>query len=196
MGLFKSRLVVWNPAGPARTEEFELWVDTGAAYSWLSRKRLEAMGVQASDRMQFRTIEGRLIERDVAPVFLRFDGRTGGDTVVLAEEEDLEVMGSHTLESLGLVADPVQKKLLPTVGMALFGARTQRSSRIVGSIRSATREGRLCEPFSNEDFQKVCPGFGNGTYNAFLWKHSRGNPGGQTEFFEKVAANRFCLIRR
>ena len=125
MGLFKSRLAVWNPAAPGRTEEFELWVDTGAAYSWLSRKRLEAMGIQVSDRMQFRTIEGRLIERDVAPVFLRHNGRTGGDTVVLAEEGDLEVMGSHTLESLGLMADSVQKKLIPDVGLALQAPRAR-----------------------------------------------------------------------
>lgn len=119
MGLFKSKLVVWNPASPAPTEQFDLWVDTGAAYSWLSRQRLEAMGVQAADRMEFRTIEGRLIQRDVAAVFLRHDGRTGGDTVVMAEEGDMEVMGAHTMESLGLAADPVQKKLVPVVGMAL-----------------------------------------------------------------------------
>jgi predicted aspartyl protease len=121
MGLFQTKLAVWNPAAPARTEEFVLWVDTGAAYSWLSRKKLEAMGIAVSDRMQFRTIEGKVIERDVAPVFLRHNGRTGGDTVVLAEEGDLEVMGAHTLESLGLMADPVQKKLVRTVGMALSG---------------------------------------------------------------------------
>ncbi len=119
MGTFQSKLVVWNPAQPGRSEAFELWVDTAAAYSWMSRRRLETMGIQASDRMQFRTIEGRLIERDVAPVFLRFNGRTGGDTVVMAEEGDLEVMGSHSLESLGLAADPVQKKLVPTVALAL-----------------------------------------------------------------------------
>ncbi len=119
MGLFQTKLAVWNPTAPSRAEEFELWVDTGAAYSWLSRRRLESMGVVASDRMELRTIEGKLIQRDVAPVFLRHNGRTGGDTVVLAEEGDLEVMGAHTLESLGLAADPVQKKLVRTVGMAL-----------------------------------------------------------------------------
>ena len=121
MELFKSKLVVWNPAEAAHVEEFELWVDSGAGYSWLSRRRLESMGIGACDRMKFQTIEGRFIERDVAAVFLRFNGRMGGDTVVLAEEDDLEVMGSYTLESLGLAADPVQKKLVPTVGLALLG---------------------------------------------------------------------------
>ena len=119
MGLFTSKLQVRNPADPTRVAELELWVDTGAGYTWVSRAHLGALGIRPTGRMQFRTIEGRIIERDVAPVFVQVDGRTGGDTVVVAEPGDLEVMGSHTVESLGLAADPVQKKLVPTVGFAL-----------------------------------------------------------------------------
>lgn len=119
MGLFKARLSVWNPAVSERAEEFDVWVDTGAAYSWLSRARLEALGVRPSRRMQFRTIEGRIIERDLGPVFLRADGFIGGDNVVLADPDDMEVMGAHTLEALGVAADPVQKRLVPVMGLAL-----------------------------------------------------------------------------
>jgi hypothetical protein len=73
--------------------------------------------------MQFRTIDGRLLERELAPVFVRTDGHVGGDTIVLAEPGDLEVLGAHTLEALGLTVDPVQKKLVPTVGLALAAQR-------------------------------------------------------------------------
>ena len=69
--------------------------------------------------MQFRTIEGKTIERDLVPVFVAADGFTGGDNVVLAEPGDMEVIGAHTLESLGLTVDPVGKKLVPAVGLAL-----------------------------------------------------------------------------
>jgi predicted aspartyl protease len=124
VGLFKSKLAVWNPASPSRTEELELLVDTGASYSWFLRERLEALGIRPTGRMQFRTIDGRVLERDVAPVFVRSDGHVGGDTVVVVESGDAEVLGAHTLESLGLAADPVQKRLIPTVGMAL---RIQRN---------------------------------------------------------------------
>ena len=71
--------------------------------------------------MRLRTIDGRILERDGAPVFVRTDGHVVGDTIVMAESGDAEVLGAHTLESLGLAADPVQKKLIPTVGMALMG---------------------------------------------------------------------------
>jgi len=123
VGLFKSKLAVWNPASPSRVEELEILVDTGASYSWFSRQRVEALGIRPTGRMQFRTIDGRMLEREVAPVFIRSDGHVGGDTIVVAESGDAEVLGAHTLESLGLAADPVQKKLIPTVGMALTGIR-------------------------------------------------------------------------
>ena len=109
MGLFKSEIAVWNPAVPARVEELELLVDMGASYSWFLRRRLEGLGIRSTGKMQFRTIDGRVIERDVAPVFVRSDGHVGGDTIVVAESGDSEVLGAHTLESLGLAADPVQK---------------------------------------------------------------------------------------
>ena len=122
MSLFKSKLAVWNPASPSRVEEVELLVDTGASYSWFSRQRVEALGIRPTGRMQFRTVDDRMLERKVAPVFIPSDGHVGGDTIMVAESGDAEVLGAHTLESLGLAADPVQKKLIPTVGMAFWGS--------------------------------------------------------------------------
>jgi aspartyl protease family protein len=119
MGTFSAKLRVWNPASPGRVEEVDAMVDTGAAYSWIARSRLDILGAHPVRRMQFRTIEGRLIERDLVPVFVSTDGFTGGDNVVAAEPGDIEVVGAHTLESLGVTVDPVSKKLVPTVGLAL-----------------------------------------------------------------------------
>ena len=120
MSVFSAKLIVWNPGEPSRSEQIDVLVDMGASYSWVSRSRLVGLGVRPTRRMIFRTIEGRTIERDLAPVFVRVDGYAGGDTVVLAEPGDNEVLGAHTLESLGLTADPVKKVLVPTVGLALL----------------------------------------------------------------------------
>jgi hypothetical protein len=62
---------------------------------------------------------------------------------------------------------------------------------IVGAIRA----GALGEPFSKENFRTACPGFGNGTYNAFLDKHRRGNPGENSELFERVSPGEFKCLR-
>jgi predicted aspartyl protease len=121
MTTFTVKVKVWNPANPGRSAELEAWADTGAAYSWISRARLEPLAVQHVRRLQFQTIEGRKIERDLAAVFLSADGYTGGDNVVIAESGDTEVLAAHSLESLGLAVDPVHKKLIPlVVALGLF----------------------------------------------------------------------------
>ncbi len=119
MGMFTARLRIWNPAHPESVEELEPFVDTGAAFSWIARTRLERLGVAPSRRMPFRTIEGRVLERDLAIVYVATDGYTAPDLVVMAEPGEMEVIGAHSIEGLGLAADPVQKKLVPTVMLAL-----------------------------------------------------------------------------
>jgi len=63
------------------------------------------------------------------------------------------------------------------------------------AIVSAVTDGTLSEPFTKGEFRTACPGFGGGTYNAFLDKHSLGNPGRATELFDRVAPNSFKLLR-
>ncbi len=63
------------------------------------------------------------------------------------------------------------------------------------AIVEAVKDGRLIEPFSNNDFRRACPGLGEGTYNAFLYKHRVDNPGGQSELFERTSPGQFKLVR-
>ncbi len=119
MGSFTAKLRVWNPAAPQKAEEIEALVDTGAALSWIRRERLERLEIPAFKRMGFRAIDGSIVERDVAAVWVASNGFTAPDEVVIAERNDMEVIGVHTIEGLGLAADPLQKKLIPSVMLAL-----------------------------------------------------------------------------
>ena len=66
--------------------------------------------------------------------------------------------------------------------------------RVYSAIVQAVKERHLSEPFTKKDFESVCAGFKPGTYNAFLHKHRKGNPGGVSELFELVAPGKFrCL---
>ncbi len=67
--------------------------------------------------------------------------------------------------------------------------------RVYPTIVAAVRQGRLREPFSSADFQAACPGFGKGTYNAFLHKHSEGNQGDASVLFKRVAPGQFRCSR-
>jgi hypothetical protein len=66
---------------------------------------------------------------------------------------------------------------------------------VYGAIVVAVRSGRLKEPFSTEDFHVACPDLGSGTYQAFLWKHWRGNTGKASELFDLVSPGRFECLR-
>ena len=67
--------------------------------------------------------------------------------------------------------------------------------KVYSAIVATVKEGKLKEPFSQKDFRQACPGFAEGTYNAFLHKHRKGNPGGASELFDKVAPGKFRLLR-
>jgi hypothetical protein len=63
----------------------------------------------------------------MATVYISTDKYSVPDGVVMAEEGGMEVMGAHTIEGLGMAADPVQTKLVPTVVLALGSPKTNGS---------------------------------------------------------------------
>jgi len=65
---------------------------------------------------------------------------------------------------------------------------------VYSALVQAVNSGKLKEPFTKADFQTACPGFGDGTYRAFLWKHSRAGSA-DTLLLEKVAPGKFTVIR-
>jgi hypothetical protein len=67
--------------------------------------------------------------------------------------------------------------------------------RVYASIVAAVRSGVLKEPFGQADFRRACPGFGGGTYQAFLYKHRLGNPSRTSELFELVGPGKLRLLR-
>jgi hypothetical protein len=64
--------------------------------------------------MPFRAIEGRVLEPDMAAVYVGSDGYPVPDVVVMAERGEMEVLGAQ------MAVDPIQKKLVPTMMMALL----------------------------------------------------------------------------
>ena len=67
--------------------------------------------------------------------------------------------------------------------------------KVYSAIVQAVKKGILKEPFTNDDFRSACLGFGNGTYNAFLYKHRKGNPSGASALFELIAPGSFIILR-
>ena len=116
MGFIRVLVKILPPSDGREPVEVDILVDTGAIYSLLPRQVLESVGVTPTGHGQFRTIEGRPIERDVANVFVEIAGRRslGMVPVIFGEAADQPVLGVTALEMMGLEVDPVRGELRPT----------------------------------------------------------------------------------
>jgi len=119
VGLFEVEVTISNPAAPERMVRPKLLVDTGATMSWVPRSMLESIGIAPVSRRVFLLADGRRVERQTGIVGLSLDGVMVGTTAVFAEAGDDLILGATALEALGMLVDPVDKKLLPHDLMAL-----------------------------------------------------------------------------
>jgi len=65
MGYTKVRVRIPNPTDEKRFLETEILVDTGAAYTVISSKRLKELGMESAERMVFYSIGNEKLIRDV-----------------------------------------------------------------------------------------------------------------------------------
>ena len=120
MGHTIARVKLHNPHDKSKPLELELPVDTNSMYTWVRRERLEKLGIRPTARWKFKTIEGRIIERDIGEAVIECMGESATRIVVFAEEGDAEVLGVDALEGLRLEVDPVTKQLRKVEAILAF----------------------------------------------------------------------------
>ena len=114
MGVFYTDCTIENLTSPdkfARIEE--LLVDTGSEFTWVPAQILNEVDVRIRKRdVQFVMANGQVITRDVGYAILRVNGFETVDEIVFAENGDMKLLGSRTLEGFGAVVDARQKRLV------------------------------------------------------------------------------------
>lgn len=116
---FSVRVTIAHPTDSARSAEVDLLVDTGATLSWVPRQLLEQLGLPLLPRRTFRLADGRTVERETAGAMVRLNGNEANVTVVLAEPSDDHLLGATALESLGFAVDPIGRRLVPQISLAM-----------------------------------------------------------------------------
>jgi clan AA aspartic protease len=112
MGTFRQHIEVGSSeAGPFAP--VEALVDTGATYTLLPRAVVAPLGVRPREREEFILADGRTVEREIAIVVVRLDGRTRPTVCVIDDVAPNALLGAVTLEEFGLAADPVNRRLIP-----------------------------------------------------------------------------------
>lgn len=113
MGLTHIKVSIANPAKPKRAIDLTFLVDSGAIYSVVPAPLLRKLGVKAHSKRTFILADGSEITRRIGDVLFRLDGRQGAAPVIFGEKEDSTLLGSISLEALGMALDPMKRQLRP-----------------------------------------------------------------------------------
>jgi clan AA aspartic protease len=132
VGVTFARVRVSNPRkSDVGFVELEFLIDTGAIYSVVPTSVLEALGIVRLERQEFTLADGTHQAYDIGEACFELEARGRTSQVVFAPEGVTPLLGAFTLESLGLMVNPVTRELKP---MRLFLAAAVRpSASIVGS---------------------------------------------------------------
>lgn len=104
---------VWNPQNPEKRVSIELVVDTGATYTTLPASLLEKLRVKPVRSIRVRLADNRVVEKFVGEVGIEIEGYSATATPVIFGDEGVYLLGSVTMEQLGLAPDPINKRLRP-----------------------------------------------------------------------------------
>jgi predicted aspartyl protease len=101
-----------------KTSVPKLLVDSGSEFTWIPKQSLKKAGIQLVKKDQpFQMANGQIIKRSIGYAIVRAAGFETIDEVVFAQQGDLSLLGSRTLEGFGAVVD-AQRKMLVAAGPA------------------------------------------------------------------------------
>jgi clan AA aspartic protease len=122
VGLTYVQVTIANPAKPRHTARLKFLVDSGAAYSVVPASVLHRLGIKRGKVKTFILADGTEVKRSIGQALFRLNGDEGASPVVFGEEDDSILLGSVSLEALGLILDPFKRQLRPLPAM-LAGLR-------------------------------------------------------------------------
>jgi predicted aspartyl protease len=122
VGITFTRVRVAKRRG-SRPVTIDFLVDTGAIYSVVPGERLAALKIRPFGRETFGLADGTRHTYQVGEAFFTLGSRSGTSKVVFGPPGVTPLLGAFTLESLGLMVNPVTRELLP---MQLFLASFSR----------------------------------------------------------------------
>jgi len=113
MGLTHVEIEIANPADRRKRVTLRLLVDSGAAYSVVQGSVLRRLGIRPHSRRGFILANGEKIERQAGDALFFHQGQQAASPVIFGKPGDSDLLGTVTLETLGLILDPFRRELKP-----------------------------------------------------------------------------------
>jgi predicted aspartyl protease len=119
MGITYVHARLRRPDGRGATRNLRFLVDSGAIYSVLPEETWRALRLKPEREVEFTLADGTPIKRGVSECRFEIRGEAATSPVVLGKENDGALLGAVTLETLGLMLNPLTREILP-MRMALY----------------------------------------------------------------------------
>ena len=103
---------VRNPQNPQKQTTGHFLVDSGAVYSVMPASVLRKLSVKPTDKQRFSLANGEVVEKQVGNATFEYQDKLRSSPVVFGEE-GIFLLGAVTLESLGVILDPINRELKP-----------------------------------------------------------------------------------
>lgn len=113
MGMTDITLTVANPQDPGKKTKVTFLVDSGASFTSLPTIVVKQLGIRPKFEETFSLADASIIKRKIGNAFVTWQGREVATPVILGERGDKPLLGAITLESLGVVLDPLKRTLRP-----------------------------------------------------------------------------------
>lgn len=105
-------LLVKNPQLPDKSVKCHFLVDSGAVYSVIPAAVLKKLGIKKTDTQKFTLANGETLEKAVGNALFEYRSKVRSSPVVFGGA-NIFLLGAVTLESLGVILDPINRELKP-----------------------------------------------------------------------------------
>ncbi|MCG2691338.1 aspartyl protease family protein [Microgenomates group bacterium] len=113
MGMTTISATVRNLNRPSKKITANFLVDTGASFTVLPNKFVKKLGLKPKKTQSFSLADGTTVTRKLGFAMVEINGDKSPSMVVLGEKNDSPLIGVYTLEGMGLMVHPFERKLIP-----------------------------------------------------------------------------------
>ena len=103
---------VARPTGRGPSARIRFLVDTGAVYTVLPEHAWQSLRLRPTSSAEFGLADGSAIARPVSEARFDVAGRAATSPVILGERDDAPLLGAVTLETLGLMVNPLTREIV------------------------------------------------------------------------------------
>lgn len=113
MGMTVVKMKIRKSKDTVQVAEEDFLVDSGAAFTVAPGKVLRQLGIEPEEDEDFYLADGTKITRKTGEAYFELGEKRATSRVVFGEKGDSNLLGTLTLETLGLVLDPLRRELKP-----------------------------------------------------------------------------------